>query len=67
MEVFWSPVVMKTHPKFLNHLFNSDKPRMLFPISAHLAFSILSDEYFLSSLPFSFGILINVSLKQDWA
>ena len=61
LEVLWSPVVVKIHPKFLNCMFNRDKPRMLFPVSSHLAFSILYNESFMSSLLFPFGILINIS------
>lgn len=61
LEVLGSPVVVKTHPKFMNCLFYNDKPRMLFPVSSCLVFCILYNESFLSSLPFPFGIFINIS------
>lgn len=61
LKVHESPVVVKAHPKLFNCLFNSVKPRMLFPVSSYLALSILHNEFFLSTLLFPFGILINIS------
>lgn len=61
LEVHRSPVVVKAHPTLFNCLFNSVKPRMLFPVSSHHALSILHNDFFLTTLLFLFGILINIS------